>query len=645
MAKPESGAVTVDSGLPTPTATARAGDEVLPDPGVKKSLRRRRGTGPGVRRALLLSGAGLLLGWKLLSGGLRKARAKQAEGAAGHGSLIGWTSCADLPEFDCAYLSVPLSYADAEPEPSEQLHVSLALRRYPSTVPRNSADYMGTLFLNPGGPGESGTASVVHDAPVIGLVLGGRYDILSWDPRGVNMTTPALDCYPTEYDEFLAEQAAYRLGLPFQARGEGGRAAELALLKKTDAYYASGLGSCLKNGNTRMLASLSTAYNVRDMLRVLEALGEDGRGLQYWGFSYGSILGATFAAMFPEKVHRVMLDGVSSARLYTRDIFDWGRSGLDDTNKVWQGFLSSCAKAGPARCALAKGNDTAESIMARFDKIVENAIDRPVPVPWGGVTSGIVTASDVIQAVYKVLYAPKDWPKVATALAALEVGDAYPLAAYLDEVTPAPPGGRRSPLANIFNRHMTTIASPLTTEAIMCSDTDQRVAHAGAPDAAGFAQYVRELANISSITGESWALWVAKCRVWNVTATEAYRGPWTVAEGLKQTKFPVLFLGVTADPVTPLSAAKDMSAGFGNTSATLLIQDGFGHCSYAHPSLCTAKTVAAYFLEGKVPAYGTVCSSPEEYLFPESGATDDFLSALSMEDRELLQAWEKLGDR
>ncbi|KZT62527.1 alpha/beta-hydrolase [Calocera cornea HHB12733] len=543
---------------------------------------------------------------------------------------IPWTPCADLTEFDCAYFSVPMDYAD--PQPSE--HVSLALRRWPSTAPKK--DYMGTLFINPGGPGGSGTDTVVTIGPLLGKILKGRYDIMSWDPRGVNMTTPPLDCYPTEYDEFVAEQMSTQIGLPFQARAEGGAAAELALMKKTDAYYLSGLGSCLKNGNAKMLASLSTAYNVRDMVRMLEALGEDERGLQYWGFSYGTILGATFAAMFPDKVHRVLLDGVSSARLYTRDMFDWGRSGMDDTNKVWQGFLSSCAKAGPERCALAKGDDTAESILARFDTMVESLIEQPLPVPWGGVTSGIITASDVIQGVFRALYTPKQWPKLATALAALEAGDPYPLAADLN--LPAPQGGRSDPLDNVFKRFMIKSPSSITTEAIMCSDTDQSVAHAGAPDAASFAEYSRELRNLS-IAGENWAYWVGKCRVWNITATEAYRGPWTVEEG-----FPLMFLGVTADPVTPLSAAKDMSAGFGNTSATLLIQDGFGHCSLAHPSLCTAKTVRAYFLEGKVPEYGTVCSSPEEYLFPEGGKTDSLLSAMGAEDRELLQAWEKLGE-
>ncbi|KZT62530.1 alpha/beta-hydrolase [Calocera cornea HHB12733] len=611
----------IDTGLPV---TARK--EALPD--LNKSRRRAI-----IKRALLVSAAGVLLGWKLLNGTVWNTNVKDTSMVRG----ISWTPCADLTEFDCAYFSVPMDYAD--PQPSE--HVSLALRRWPATAPKK--DYMGTLFINPGGPGGSGTASVVIRGPELGRILKGRYDIMSWDPRGVNMTTPAIDCYPTEYDEYMSEQQSYHLGLPFQARGEGGSAAEIALLKKKDTYTQSGVGSCLKNGNAKMLASVSTAYTVRDMMRMLEALGEDERGLQYWGFSYGTILGATFSAMFPEKVHRVMLDGVSSARFYHRDIFDWGRSGMDDTNKVWQGFLSSCAKAGPARCALAKGDDTAEIILARFNKMVELLLEQPVPVSWGGVTSGIITASDVIQGVFKVLYAPKKWPILASALAALEEGDPYPLAAYVNE--PAPQGdpltARRDPLDNVFKRHMTKTWSTIAGDAIMCSDTDQTVSHAGFPDSTAFAEYSRELGKLS-VTGERWAHSIGRCRLWNITATEAYRGPWNVEEGLKQTNFPVLFLGVTADPVTPLSAAKDMSAGFGNISATLLIQDGFGHCSTAHPSLCTAKTVAAYFLEGRVPEYGTVCSSPEEYLFPEDG--DSPMSSMSAEDRELLQAWEKLGD-
>ncbi|KAG9122566.1 hypothetical protein FRC07_001004, partial [Ceratobasidium sp. 392] len=78
--------------------------------------------------------------------------------------------------------------------------------------------------------------------------------------------------------------------------------------------------------------------------------------------------------------------------------------------------------------------------------------------------------------------------------------------------------------------------------------------------------------------------------------------------GLKKTKFPILFMSLEADPVTPLSSAVKMSRGFGDESATLLVQQGFGHCTTSHPSLCTYKHVHDYFVDGKVPPNGTHCT-------------------------------------
>lgn len=130
------------------------------------------------------------------------------------------------------------------------------------------------------------------------------------------------------------------------------------------------------------------------------------------------------------------------------------------------------------------------------------------------------------------------------------------------------------------------------------------------------------------------------CRGWQHKAAEVYRGPWTVADGFRKINFPVLCFSMSADPVTPLSAAKSMSRGFGNESATLVIQNGFGHCSIAHPSLCSAKIARAYFLEGVVPEYGTMCDADPGFLFLHPG--EPSLSSLSAADSKLSKLSEAL---
>lgn len=98
-------------------------------------------------------------------------------------------------------------------------------------------------------------------------------------------------------------------------------------------------GACQENTNNGMLESSSTAFVVRDIVSILGALGSEK--LNYWGFSYGTILGATFSAMFPDLVQRVLLDGVSDSNLYTNNLLEWGQSGMEDTHKVSTDFSFS----------------------------------------------------------------------------------------------------------------------------------------------------------------------------------------------------------------------------------------------------------------------------------------------------------------
>ncbi|KAF8593117.1 hypothetical protein BDV93DRAFT_612340 [Ceratobasidium sp. AG-I] len=147
-----------------------------------------------------------------------------------------------------------------------------------------------------------------------------------------------------------------------------------------------------------------------------------------------------------------------------------------------------------------------------------------------------------------------------------------------------------------------------------------------------------------SPVGESWARITGSCRGWSFRANQRYTGPWTTAKGLKKTRFPILFLSLDADPVTPLSSAVKMNRGFGNESATLLIQQGYGHCTTSHPSLCTVKNVRDYFLDGKVPANGTYCTPEPGFIYPTNSTSSKRNEGLSRRDSELLSALHRLRE-
>lgn len=170
----------------------------------------------------------------------------------------------------------------------------------------------------------------------IAVILQGRRDIIGFDPRGVNMTTPSLGCYDYDDEE---ERSAYNerlLGLPFEARGgrNASSRAEEAFFRRFDAHLQKRTLACQTEGNQKMLRASSTALVARDMKRIMEALGEEK--LSFYGFSYGTALGATFAAMFPNLVDRFVLDGVSDAAAYHRDYGTrrWAEGSMVDTNKV-----------------------------------------------------------------------------------------------------------------------------------------------------------------------------------------------------------------------------------------------------------------------------------------------------------------------
>lgn len=121
---------------------------------------------------------------------------------------------------------------------------------------------------------------------------------------------------------------------------------------------------------------------------------------------------------------------------------------------------------------------------------------------------------------------------------------------------------------------------------------------------------------------------------WKDRPFERYVGPWTLKDGLRQTKNKVLWVGNTYDPVTPLASAKRMAEGFGRESGSLLIQDGRGHCTLAEPSLCSIKAIQSYLVNGTVPAWGTVCVSEDNVAFPDK----EEMRVLAKDDEELMQA-------
>ncbi|KAK7442765.1 hypothetical protein VKT23_016012 [Stygiomarasmius scandens] len=233
--------------------------------------------------------------------------------------------------------------------------------KLPATV--GSAEYGGPVFTNPGGPGGSGVGDILRSGKVYQNMTGNQFDIIGFDPRGVNMTTPGFSAFET-----AEERLAF-----FQDQITDVNSTTDALPLARARYQSYGQAAQSSNVSNFM----STADVALDMLAMMNALGQDK--LQYYGISYGSYLGQVFATMFPDRVGHIVIDGVIDSEAYLTN--DWGTL-TQDMDKVMQAFFDSCHSAGPELCPFYAS--TPSEIAAKLDSIYDSLRAQSLPVVSGG---------------------------------------------------------------------------------------------------------------------------------------------------------------------------------------------------------------------------------------------------------------------
>jgi autophagy-related protein 17 len=257
-----------------------------------------------------------------------------------------WTAITPTPDlqyhpcygtFQCARLQVPLDWSKANTTANRGPHAAIAIVTLPATVPPTDPAYAGPILINPGGPGGSGTEMALGLAAVMQSLVdvpGVRhYDILGFDPRGVALTTPSASCFASQFDR--AADGMYRDGMS-SVLDEQGLKMRFELAKGV-----AGLCALAQPGEESVFRYVSTASVARDMLEIVErvhALNTKGNAtvagkacgggsggkpkLQYFGMSYGSFLANTFASMFPDRIGRIVVDGVVDADDYVSGVSD-----------------------------------------------------------------------------------------------------------------------------------------------------------------------------------------------------------------------------------------------------------------------------------------------------------------------------------
>lgn len=488
-----------------------------------------------------------------------------------------WTPCFD--NFTCSRLTVPLDYSNTTAGTTSIAYINFPAANATSTVP------VQDILINPGGPGGSGVDIVYAFAATLAEYIGPQYNIIGFDPRGVNLSGPSIDCFPG--DPAAKTRLAETIGRPVNSRDPVSLAQEFA---KAGAY-GEWCSHVLKDGDAKYANTPAVAG---DMLNYVEkaavALGgkaEEAK-LWYYGLSYGTALGATFASLFPDRIGRVLLDGVVDSEVYYRGSWD---ENIDQTDEAVSSFFTFCYAAGPEKCVFYANSTLA--IKERMDAVIENIRKVPVPVSDPAFVDfpTIVTYEVLDFLLLSATYTPVlKFPVLAQVLLDLESRNGSLLAAS------APPEAYSADNAGTL---------------ILCMDQAGRY---NLSTEALWEEHVAKLNNRSSYVGDSWASLGLVCKDMQIFTPPSQQLSHTPSAN--QTSFPILFIGNTVDPVTPLKEAKKMSSLF--NGSVVLEQNSVGHCSVSSFSKCTAGYIQRYFADGSLPAEGTVCQ-PEG--LPFTGGT------------------------
>ncbi|OQM80653.1 Carboxylesterase A [Rhodococcus sp. 66b] len=468
---------------------------------------------------------------------------------------LDWGSCDQFVEegtaplgrgVDCAEVSVPVDYANPNGDTAK-----VVISRSKAT-----GDRIGSLLLNPGGPGGSGLSMATSGS---GTELQERFDMIGFDPRGIGASTPQVRCLTPE--ETDAERAEVNVDMT----PEG-----IALAEADSKDYAA---KCAERTGTEFLAHVGTYEVVRDMDVIRGVLGDPK--MNYLGFSYGTRLGSTYAETFPQNVRAMVLDGALDPEQDPVDEVVLQGQGFQG---AFDAFVADCVSR--TDCPL--GDDPAQA-QARFQALVDPLIEKPAQTtdPRG------LSYSDAITGVQQALYSPQLWTPLRGGLSSLADGRGDSLLNLADMYEGREDDGSYSNINDAFNA-IRCVDDPATTDRAEAGESDTRYREA-APfldDGRGTGQAPLDL-----------------CAFWPVPATGSPHAldPQALADaGLPQ----LVVVSTTQDPATPYQAGVDLAKQLG---AALITFDGTQHTVVLDGNSCVDDAVVDYFVYLKAPEEGLTC--------------------------------------
>jgi pimeloyl-ACP methyl ester carboxylesterase len=475
------------------------------------------------------------------------------------GQPIEWTPCrssnqqAKIPSGAlCGKLAVPVDYD----HPSGDV-ATLALIRFPAT-----GDKMGSLVINPGGPGESGIEAALGVAQTLPKRIRERFDLVGFDPRGVASSRPAIWCNSDADNDRLRTEP----NVDYSPAG-------VAHIEDETKQF---VGRCIDKMGKDFLANVGTVNVARDLDAIRAALGDDK--LTYLGYSYGTRIGSAYAEAYPTKVRAMILDGAVDPNADQVEADLRQAKGFQD---AFNDYATDCATKNPT-CPL--GTDPVKAVDV-YHSLVDPMVDpnnqligRPVPTndPRG------LSYSDAIVGTIMALYSPTLWHHLTDGLTELVDHHGDTLLALADMYM------RRDQHGHYTNATDARVAincvdQPPITDRAKVIDEDRR-----SREIAPFMSY-------GTFTGDAP---LGTCAFWPVPPTSK---PHTVsAPGLA----PTVVVSTTRDPATPYKAGVDLA---NQLRGSLLTFDGTQHTVVFQGDSCIDDYVTAYLVGGTTPPSGAKC--------------------------------------
>ncbi|MGP2442165.1 alpha/beta hydrolase [Streptomyces sp. JW3] len=448
--------------------------------------------------------------------------------------------------WQCATMRAPLDWDDPDGDT-----IGIALIR--AKASGAAGQRIGSLVFNFGGPGGSGVTTL----PSFGsdyTKLRTRYDLVSFDPRGVGRSAPVECLDDQQLDSYFQQDAT-----PDDAAERTG------LVDSNKKFNAA----CEKNSK-KMLPHVATTDAARDLDLMRKVLGDDK--LHYFGISYGTELGGVYAHLFPKKVGRAVFDAVVDP---TQDAEQSSLGQAKGFQRALDNYAENCVSQ-TEDCPV---GDTAQDVKNRIAALLKELDRTPIP----GISPRELTQTAATSGIAQSLYSQDLWEYLTEGLEQAYDGDGRILMALSDALNGR---GENGEYSNITAANIS----------INCADDKPRY------DAADVQKKLPQFRAASPLFGDYLAWSMISCTDWAVAGAADH--PDVSAPGAP----PILVVGNTGDPATPYEGAGKMVDALGEGVGVELTYRGQGHGAYDSKNTCVREAVDGYLLNGRTPKAGTVCS-------------------------------------